>query len=428
MSLTKKGLGWPKAPVKDFKIPDNITTTVKIYLAAMPVFSLFRLMLFFSETKRLNQQSSYEDILYAFFMGIRFDLVICGYIMLIPFLLLTIRGLNVKQKWLNTICFFYVIFFFLISFLVCAADIPYFKQFFSRFSVTAFEWADSPTFVINMILEEPSYWLYIIPFIIVSIIFQRMVKKSMALKEDNQFIHRKLHYFLFSTLTLALIFLGIRGRLDQKSPIRIGTAYFCNNAFLNQLGLNPNFTLLRSSLDKMSEENKPIELMDNEKAMQLVQRELNITEADSLYPILRKENDDSKVLPDKNIVVVMMESMSAAKMKRHGNMDNLTPFLDSISQCGYYFENAYSAGIHTYNGVFSSLFSFPAIFQQHPLKESSMLKYHGMASALKKQNYSTVFFTTHDGQFDNMEGFLMQNDFERVISKKDYLQIKSRPL
>lgn len=115
-----------------------------------------------------------------------------------------------------------------------------------------------------------------------------------------------------------------------------------------------------------------------------------------------------------------MESMSAAKMKRHGNDDNLTPFLDSISNEGYYSENAYTSGIHTFNGIFSTLFSFPAIFRQHPMKESSMYKYHGIASVLKEYNYSTIYFTTHDGQFDNIEGFLTANDFDKVISKNYY--------
>jgi len=121
-----------------------------------------------------------------------------------------------------------------------------------------------------------------------------------------------------------------------------------------------------------------------------------------------------------NIVVVIMESMSAAKMERNGNMKNLTPFLDSISNTGLYFENIYTAGIHTFNGVFSTLFSFPAIYRQNPMKESTMFRYNGIGNALKKNGYSTTYFTTHDGQFDNIEGFLRANDFENVITLADY--------
>jgi phosphoglycerol transferase MdoB-like AlkP superfamily enzyme len=107
-------------------------------------------------------------------------------------------------------------------------------------------------------------------------------------------------------------------------------------------------------------------------------------------------------------------------MYRNGNKNNLTPFLDSIANQGYYFENAYTAGIHTFNGVFSSLFSFPALYRQHPMKGSSIKKYHGLFSTLRKNDYSTIYFTTHDGQFDNVEGFLIANDCETVVSKDDY--------
>ncbi|MBK6566654.1 MAG: sulfatase-like hydrolase/transferase [Saprospiraceae bacterium] len=41
-------------------------------------------------------------------------------------------------------------------------------------------------------------------------------------------------------------------------------------------------------------------------------------------------------------------------------------------------------------------------------------------TALKKYDYSSIYFTTHDGQFDNVEGFLKANDCEQVISKDDY--------
>ena len=48
-----------------------------------------------------------------------------------------------------------------------------------------------------------------------------------------------------------------------------------------------------------------------------------------------------------------------------------------------------------------------------------MNHYQGMASTLKKLGYSTTYFTTHDSQFDNVEGFLRANDFDRIISQAD---------
>lgn len=399
-------------------IPAVILKIVKIYLLALFIFSLFRLILFLTELNRIDSSVALTDILYAFFMGMRFDIVISSYILILPFVVLTIFSFF-KSNFavINKVLFFFIYTLFFVAFMICAIDIPYFNQFFSRFSISAFEWIDSPAFVFNMIIEEPRYWLILIPFIIVVYLFYKLFKKiyfGNQVVVDGNIITR----IFLSLLFLFIMFLGLRGRIDEKSPIRVGTAYFSNNGFLNQLGLNPNFTLLNSYIESLKPENKFVKLIDDEIAITNVQKYLNIDSPDKDFPILRKfvGKDSLK----HNVVLIIMESMSAAKMKRHGNNDNLTPFLDSISNHGYYFENAYTSGIHTFNGVFSSLFSYPALFRQHPMKSSSIKTYRGLFNTLRGKNYSTIYFTTHDGQFDNIEGFLKANDCEQVITKADY--------
>jgi len=301
--------------------------------------------------------------------------------------------------------------------MIGSSDIPYFNQFFSRFSMGAFEWADSPGFVLKMIFEEPKYFIYIILWLLIIFIFYRFLRKIFK-REYTSNLDNKAVKGIIAILFLSLMFLGVRGRIEKKSPIRIGTAYFCSNPFLNQLGLNPTFTLMRSFLDSRQEKNKPINLMDNEKAIQLVQDYLHIKNPIDKHSIAREIIPDSIHAKKMNVVVVIMESMSAAKMGRYGGKDKLTPFLDSLCTVSYCFDNIYTAGEHTFNGIFSTLFSYPALYRQHPLKK--MNHYQGMATTLKKLGYSTSYFTTHDSQFDNVEGFLRANDFDNIISQADY--------
>jgi phosphoglycerol transferase MdoB-like AlkP superfamily enzyme len=44
----------------------------------------------------------------------------------------------------------------------------------------------------------------------------------------------------------------------------------------------------------------------------------------------------------------------------------------------------------------------------------------GLPSILREHDYQTLFFCTHDPQFDNMQGFLMSNGMMRVYSLFDY--------
>ena len=392
---------------------------IKLYALALFVFFVFRLALFFVENKRLEQSVNLADIAQAFIMGLRFDIVITGYILILPFFVLSVYShFSSISPSLKKIVFAYVFFFFSLAFLVCSADIPYFGQFFSRFSYAALEWFENPLFVFKMIVQEPSYWMYILLYIPLVCLFYVRLKKLIYTDElckNNLSLYFSIPVYLLAT---GLIFLGIRGRTDEKSPIRVGTAFFSNNAFLNQLGLNPNFTLIRSYLDQ--QKSQLLTYMDNSIAINNMQNYLQIQPLSSQHPLHRDVLSSIDSIQKHNVVIVLMESMSAYYLKRNGNTENLVPFLDSIAEKSYFFENFYTAGIHTHNGIFSTLFSYPAIAKQHSMKESNVKRYNGIAATLKDKGYATIYFTTHDGQFDNAEGFLMNNQFETVISKKDY--------
>jgi len=300
---------------------------------------------------------------------------------------------------------------------VSTADIPYFNQFYDRFSVGAFEWMESYKIVISMIFQEPKYFLFIIPFILLQTVFYIFLKKIFEQENETQKINFFLNTFV-SLIFLAIVFLGIRGRIEEKSPIRIGTAYFSSNSFLNKLGLNPSFILIRSYLDSKDEDNRVVKFMDDKLAIEIVQKNLGITKAQYNSPIARDVQPDKLLSVQPNVVLIIMESMSAAKMKRHGSAEELTPFLDSLSNNSIYFENIYTAGKHTFNGIFSTLFSFPALYRQHSMKTNN--QYNGISTSLLNNGYSTTYFTTHDSQFDNIEGFLRSNNFQNVISQSDY--------
>ena len=393
-----------------------------MYGLSLSGFTLFRLLLCIAEIPRLGPEWSGSDVAKAFLMGLRFDTVISGYLLLLPFLVLTVihlsrvQALNLR-KGVFMVCFI----LYALAFLVAAADIPYFGHFFTRLNVDAFQWADSPAFVLGMLAGEPTHWIFLLPYIALLWLFHRAMRivwrpvLEGALREGPV-----MPAAAISVVALGLMVLGIRGRLDEKSPIRVGTAYFGTDPFLNQLGLNPNFTLIRSFLDSRKESNQPVQLMPDEEAVRLVQQQLGIQVPDPRYPLSRSVPGSGDRARKHNVVLILMESMSARNLDRHGRAAGLTPFLDSLSRESVYFSQCYAAGIHTHNGIFSSLFSYPAIFGQHALKESAILRYDGFARTLKEHGYATLYFTTHDGQFDNVEGFLRANDFDRVITKADY--------
>lgn len=438
--------------------PPHIVFIFKIYLLGILTFTLFRILLFIVNYNHIYSidEDRWYYIIMAFFMGLRFDTVISAYILSVPLLFLTLLQFIVPAhktvrlglfNWSRVYSTNFVIIYcgalYSLAFIICAIDIPYFTFFFSRLTTMALTWFDNPEFVIKMIFSEKTYWIYIIPMLAVLLGFLVILqffrthylnvshlpgRKYLSQQIDPAFPSPLRYYVktsVFSVLMFGLLFAGIRGRLEKKSPIRVGTAFFSPYAFPNQLGLNPVFTFLRSSLDDLKSENQKISLIEDAKAIDLVGSSFGIT--DQLgSPVARiqkafvRNTDDTVKTTSPNVIIVIMESMGANKMGRFGNADNLTPFLDKLADRGYSFDQAYTAGIHTYNGIFSTLFSHPAILNQHSLKRLPIQSYSGISQTLKSFGYQTIFFMTHDDQFDNTGGFLRANGFDEVISQKDY--------
>jgi len=394
---------------------------LQIYLLAIACFSTFRLLILWTmwhHVAALPPDENFGLIAKSLLMGFRFDTVISCYLLALPLLLVGLKEVSgLSSKWLVSVIPLFVSLFFVLAFFICAADIPYFAQGFGRLNAWSVEWGDNRDFVIGMVLEEFRYWWPVIPFVIIStvfVIFAFSWKKHLNANDSGKTFFAR---FVIPLVLLFICFIGIRGRIAFKSPIRVGTAYFSNHAFPNELGLNPVFTFIRSYLDRQKTENLPLSLMDDTKALEYVRQYLGADGPDNKS--IERQVVGSDTLPKRNVVIVIMESMSAAKTGFLGG-SSLTPVLDSLSLLSLNYTKAYTAGIHTYNGIFSTLFSWPSIGMRHPMKNSNMLQYNGIASTLSASGYASAFFTTHDPQFDNVAGFLASNGFEKIIAQPDY--------
>lgn len=397
-----------------------------IYLFMLLVFTLFRIIMLFINNTELQSVEDNVLLVKAMMMGLRFDSVIVCYILFLPlivfFVCAILRVDFLKGKKLYKGVHIFISSVLLLAMFVSTVDLPYFKYFFQRFSVQAFEWFDSPKFVFKMIVEEISYIGFIFVFIAFGIgfwwimrkIFNKTIKQTTS--ENYEYKNYKLKTIITYLIFLVLCFAGSRGRLAEKSPIRVGTAYFSNNAFINQLGLNPNFTLIKSIQEKTSKKNQSLNLMEERKAIAFVEKEYK-----DMYSNPINERDTVFYKQKTNVVLVIMESMTAVNLKNFNPKSNLTPNLDSLLSNGVSYENVYTAGIHTYNGVYSTLFGMPALMDRHSMKRTIIPKMQGgLASILRQNNYSTHYFTTHDDQFDNIGGFLSANDFQQILSQKHY--------
>lgn len=390
------------------------------YVAAIVYFTLFRVVetvVYGAQTEGgLNMDGLYWR---ALVMGWRFDTVVCCYALALPALALLVGEFaRIKSKVYYKVVHYFDMVVFTVCFFACAADIPYFCYFFSRLDVVALSWADSPKVVLDMIVSEPSYVVFFLVFVVVAVSWWLLMKwllRKLLLDNIDQYIPLKWSVPLAVVLVFAM-FVGMRGRLSKKSPIRVGTASFCGNAFLNQIGLNPVFTFLKSAEELTKEVNREVAFMSADEALQVVDEMRNAATDTLGLPVVSLSQGT-------NVVLVIMESMTVEKTSLGEDAANsLTPNLDSLMRGGLLFSQIYSAGIHTYNGIYSTLYSHPAILARHTMKHATMPKMCGLPQVLEENGYQTAYFMTHDEDFDNMRGFLFNNGFQHIFGQHSYPQ------
>lgn len=409
-------------------IPPYIKFLFKIALASVAIMTVARIALYY-----LTIFSWEGDIIHlpgeifsTFLMGLRYDNVIIAYILFAPFVILGFASFfTSKIHLLIKGVTYYLICAYIIVLLILCTDIPYFLQFNSRLNTAALLWIDDSSYMLSMIFNDWTFTGYFILFLLLAVGSSITISKfsrrfQTNLKNVNSNLKEPKIIFkvaFFVILGIGLI-ISARGSISNKSPIKIGTAYFSNDQTLNRIALNPVFTFGNSLKNDLNNHNK-IELMDKNEAYDLSSQFLKLPANDSsvinLFNSWKLKNDSSSI--KKNVVIVIMESMGSFKMGNFHGPKNLTPNLNNIAAKSIYFNNIYTAGIHTFTGIYSTLFSFPAIYKQQPLEQRMDIPHTGIAQILQKQGYSTSYFCTHDPNFDNVSGFLKANGYQNIFSE-----------
>lgn len=401
---------------------------LSIHVAALMFFFVFRFIQFLSidYTFPAEIQNDWGLQAVAFVKGIWFDNVIVCYILIFPLVLLWITSLcNYTAKWIYLLLGGWFICFFSLAFVISAANIPYFAYFFKNINSSIFNWFEYVDTTVGMIVGESSYHVYILMGII-SIVFwgigvhylsKMFWKWSVKYKGILQYKERSA-ILVVGAVCVGLCVLGARGRIKRR-PLNVSQAYYCTDPFLNQLGINPAYYLLSSAMDDNKPENRYLELMPDSESVSLAQQLLNRKGIEEISPIAR-EIKQSIPLQKRNVVLVFMESMSAKLMSSFGQTKRLTPFLDSLYHESLSFNNIYSAGLHTNHGMYATLYSFPSILKRNAMKGSMVPNYSGLPTVLKDNGYHTMFFMTHESQYDNMNAFYRTNGFDEIYSEENY--------
>lgn len=411
------------------KININVSYVLSVHILALLIMLIQRTVLLLTNIQHIeNVETKTGWIFSAFLRGVWFDNVIACYISILPLAVFCTTGLfnKVSKLAFNIFNIYYIVIYSFVFAIGCA-DIPYFDYFFKHLNTSIFNWNEEGGTTASMIMEESSYYIYMAFFIITVVLFGYLIfRLSKSLTKKKQENIKRKEYLIYTPACLILIGLcifGIRGRFGYN-PIKTSQAYFCDNSFLNQMGINPSFYFMRDAIESAKSYYNADNIISKKDAIDMAQKEFG-TSGEKGYPIARYSMADGRA-KNMNIVVILMESMSADLLKIKENGQEITPFLNRLIAKSYYFDHFYSAGTHTNHGILATLYGLPALLDKNMMKNVNIPLCQGLPSILQKQGYKTLFFMPHEAQYDNMNAFLLENGFEEIYSQENYPKNKRR--
>lgn len=214
-----------------------------------------------------------------------------------------------------------------------------------------------------------------------------------------------------------LLVIALRGGLGVM-PINESAVYFSSHLFDNHAATNSAWNLFHSLIETRSTQNHYI-FMDEKEAEQRAGYLLGdcSTLIDTGWDLF--ENQDSS--RHTNLVFLILESHTAEIVEELGGEAGVCPTLSRLIRGGILFENIYSSGYRTDQGLVSILAGYPAQPDQSiVLLSDKAAKLNSISKILKERGYSTAFFYGGELTFANIGQWLTNQRFEKVFSEKNF--------
>ncbi len=398
----------------------NFIKTLVVFLI---FFFFYRLILLIINLQQFNGVPFFT-IVQSFLVGLRFDIAVSLYPLSLFFLINYFFYFFNKEDTIRIFNISYLAIVFFAFIFLSFVEIEYYRYFHSRLNIYFFNFEKNPSFVAKMVWESYPVIPYLIGIAVISSFGFAIFKRIYSKKGNKGKLGILWKLFSFAIWGI-FVFIGIRGTLSQKTPLRWGHAFYCQYNCCNKLALNGVFTLFDELLKHPVKMDDIDNLLKVDKDSATKTLSLLIFDSSSKpdnFPV-RIYNYNNSGSPKKlNIVIFLLESFSMHQINEYRNK-GIPLFFDKLEKESISFENFYSNGIHTYMGVFSSLFGLPNLLGKSVMVLNiGQQTFSGITNLLKEQGYIEYFGTSHDANFDNMAGFLRGNGLDEVISQFDFPQ------
>ncbi|MGE0568026.1 MAG: LTA synthase family protein [Bacteroidia bacterium] len=380
-----------------------LTILIKQLSVVYLSYSLCRIAFYFFNRSDFHELN-FSGLLSAHFFGLRFD-SFSVFATNGLFILLSLIPLQIQyNRSYNKVKLIIFLLSNLPFYLLNIIDIGYFPFLRARSTSDLFKQIGGQTDVIALLPQFiRDYWYLLILFIVLSIlnyVLYKRIEKDFSSSQNN--IKLSFQNLLFSVFFSIITIIAIRGGL-QRIPIDVVDAGKYTEQRNTALVLNSSLTLIKSF-----EKNELVPLDFG----------LSDITRNELAPTIHRF--DSDTFARKNVVILILESFSK-EYTGLGKHKSYTPFFDSLCSQSLCFENAFSNGHKSIEGVPAILSGIPSLME-NPFINSTYAcnQYQSIASILRNENYSTAFFHGGINGTMNFDSYAMQAGYEKYYGKDEY--------
>ena len=347
-----------------------------------------------------------------FFIGLFYDIVVWSFFAIpVALYCLLMKDSWYQKKWQRIPLF---ILFFLISLILVinvGGEIIFWDEFNVRYNFIAVDYLVYTNEVLGNIWESYNIPLIASAVVITAAAVLFLVRKKLTASQEvsMRFGRRSFFFAGFLLLPLAGYFL-VNNRIKNSS----------NNNYVNELGGNGIYEFGSAFWHNEIEYTKFYATRNDTANFKILRNMLqapNATFTNNPLSIERQIKNDS---PEHrwNIVLISVESFSGDYLKRFGNKENITPYLDSLIPHGLWFDRFYASGTRTVRGLEALSMAIPPTPGQSIVRRPDNENMFTMGSVLAAKGYEVNYIYGGNSFFDNM-GKYFSNSSYKVLDERD---------
>lgn len=413
----------------------HLTYVLGSGVALLSMYALVRLALLIYNRAQVGS-ATWSDLVEAFVNGARFDLRVVV-VALLP-LILAVSSIRLLQAraWMHG----WLVLFTGFTLFLGVVELDFYREFNQRLNGLVFQYMkEDPKTVLSMIWYGFPVIRLLLAWALATWCMSWVLRKiDLATRgapdattvRTSRFGEAWIGRALVMILCLSVATVAARGTLRQGAPLRWGDAFTTESMFANQLGLNGTLTLANAAMSQLSSHRdniwKPV--LPAAEATQIVRRML-LSQEDTLVDgdsaavrrITRPRPD--KALPLRNVVVILMESLSGQHVGALGAAGGITPYFDQLAEEGVLFTRFFSNGTHTHQGMFASFACFPNLpgFEYLMQQQEGNNHFSGLPQLLSARGYDNLYVYNGDFAWDNQSGFFGKQGVTNFVGRFDFV-------